>query len=226
MAMPTKFTITMTDTSLIKLMTWLSPAFPIGGFSWSNGLESACQNGSINDSADLNRWITTSLEFGPAHNDLIVLAATHRGNTSINEINDLALALAGSAERFQETTELGAAFLKAANAWTPDSNKLSNKHIAYPIAVGWVAAHNNIALKDTLLAFLQSIVSNQIQVALRLMSLGQQAGIELLASLEPTLVKHATAAANSTLEDVGTCGLHMDIASMQHETLHSRIFRS
>ena len=207
-------------------MTWLSPAFPIGGFAWSNGLETACQNGSVADVESLRGWIVTSLEQGAVYNDCILLAAAHRGDDAILEINDLALALTGAAERYQETTELGQAFLTAAQTWTNQPDELASGPIAYPVSVGWVSAQNDIALNDVLLAFLQSIVSNQIQVALRLIRLGQQAGVKLLASLESTLIEQAQAAEHSTLDDLGSCSLAIDIASMNHENLPSRIFRS
>ncbi len=216
----------MSNTSLIRLMTWLSPAFPIGGFAWSNGLETACQNGSIKDAADLRNWITTGQKQGSARNDAILLAAAHKGIVAVTEVNELALALAGSAERYQETTELGRSFLNATQPWTNDPTNFASNSIAFPVSIGWVSAQNNILLNDTLLAFLQSMVSNQIQAALRLMRLGQQAGVELSASLEPIILEQARVAEQSTLDDIGSCSLLMDVASIKHEYLHSRIFRS
>lgn len=226
MEIPTPHTITMTDVSIIRLMTWLSPAFPIGGFAWSNGLETACQNGSIKSATDLRNWITTGLEQGAARNDAILLAAAHKGSVPIAEVNKFALALAGSAERYQETTELGRSFLKAADFWTSAPTDWASDEIAYPVSIGWVSAHNEIQLEDTLRAFLQSVVSNQVQAALRLIKLGQRAGVELLASLESTILEQARVVERSTLDDIGSSSLMMDIASMNHEPLHSRIFRS
>ena len=216
----------MTDPSLLRLMTWLSPAFPVGGFAWSNGLETACLNGSVVDIEHLQEWTSTSLKYGAIHNDLILLAASHKGEVRLPEINELALALTGSAERHKETTELGSAFMTAAQSWTNPTDGSTPKTLAYPVSVGWVAAQNKIALNNTLIAFAHAVVSNQIQAALRLMKVGQQSGVALLATFEPLLLEEASSAENSTLDDIGSCGLNMELAAMNHEDLNSRIFRS
>lgn len=226
MAMPIRAIITMTDTSLIRLMTWLSPSFPVGGFAWSGGLEAACLNEAVATREDLREWISAGLNHGPLRNDAILLAATHRGDDELVAINDLALALAGSRERYAETTGLGDAFTAAAGPWRGNAALQLPKPVAYPVAVGQVAAENTIPLSDTLAAFLNAVVTAQIQAALRLMALGQQAGVELLAELETMVKQQSGLVADSSLDDLGFAAVNMDIASMKHETLASRIFRS
>ena len=216
----------MTNNDLLRLMTWLSPSFPVGGFAWSNGLETVCQNGFVSTPHDLHEWIVTGLTVGSLRNDAIFLTAAHRDPKIIQEINALALALAGSAERFHETTDLGDAFLKAAKPWVPDATNTFEGKMAYPVSVGWVASNCNIPLQETLVAYLHSMANNQIQAALRLMKLGQYAGVNLLSQLEPLIVKQAKCAVHSTLKDIGSNAISMDIASMNHEYLQSRIFKS
>lgn len=221
-------TTTMTDRSLVQLMTLLSPVFPVGGFAYSAGLETACSNetGSVRSKDDLKAWIETSLTMGWLRNDAILLAAAMRDGADLNEINDLALALSGSAERYEETNNLGTAFAKAAEPWTRDGGLELPQPCAYAVAVGAVAAQMQLDINQVLLAFLQASVSNQLQAALRLMSLGQQAAVTLQHELEPTLLTTADSAANGDLNDLGSFALATDMAAMNHETMTSRIFRS
>lgn len=219
---------TMTDKSLVQLMTLLSPVFPVGGFAYSAGLETACSNqtGSVRSKDDLKAWIETCLTMGWLRNDSILLAAAMRGEEDLNEINELALALSGSSERYEETINLGSAFAKAAEPWTRESGLVLPQKCAYAVAVGAVAAQMQLDVKQVLHAFVQASISNQLQAALRLMSLGQQAAVALQHELEPTLLATAESAANSDLDDLGSFALATDMAAMNHETMTSRIFRS
>lgn len=213
---------------LFRLMTWLSPAFPIGGFAWSAGLEAACHAGQLASTDDLTDWITTSLNHGPLHNDAVLLAAAYgaKDSSETEEINALALSLAGSRERYDETIALGGSFVEAAMPWRDvEAADLPNP-ITYPIAVGRIASENTLPLHNTLTAFLHATLTHQVQAALRLMSLGQKAGLEVTAALESPIMEKADWATQSTLDDLGSAALMMDIASMNHETQPSRIFRS
>ena len=224
----------MTDASLVQLMTLLSPVFPVGGFAYSGGLETACGGSdvAIGSKADLKSWIETSLKSGWLRNDAILLAAAHRcepkrgNNSALAEINDLALALSGSAERYAETINLGSAFIQAAQPWIQDSKRELPDPCAYAVAIGAVTGQMQLTVEQVSLAFLQAAVSNQLQAALRLMSLGQQAAVSLQHELESAVQLAAQSGACSQLDDLGTCAVTMDLAAMNHETLKSRIFRS
>ncbi|MEE9314788.1 MAG: urease accessory protein UreF [Rhizobiaceae bacterium] len=216
----------MSNQSLIRLLTWLSPAFPIGGYAWSSGLETACQNGCVTDKLGLQRWILTSLSHGNLRNDAIFLAAVYRQEQPITELNELALSMAGSKERYEETTGLGGAFIEASEPWRSSSPDSFPNPIAYPIAIGCMALENEIPLGDTMTGFFQASTNNQIQAALRLIKLGQKAGVELLAELEAEIQRAALTAENSNLSKLGAAAISMEIAAMNHETLPSRIFRS
>lgn len=218
----------MTDLqSLIRLQSWLSPAFPTGAFSYSHGLEAAIADEWIVDRETLAEWLEALLDCGPGWNDAVLLAQSWRvcdKSEELAEVVELAEALSFSAERHQETTSQGSAFVNAAKAWIdipslPDVCPL-------PVAVGAVSGGLNTGLEQTLTAYLHAYVSNQIQAALRLMKLGQQRGVELLAELESAIIQSANRAFNSTLHDLGSNTFMADIAAMQHETLSSRIFRS
>ena len=218
----------MTDLkSMIRLQTWLSPAFPIGAFSYSSGLEAAIDEGYVSDAKSLTTWLTDILESGTVWNDAVLLSEAWRcaaDKEALDELISLAQAMSFSSERFLETTDQGSAFLLASKAW--HEGDLLPANCPLPIAIGVLAARMDVALEDTLAATLHAVLSNQIQAALRLMKLGQQGGLDVLAGLEDNILQTAQRAATSTLDDLGSCAIIADIASMKHETMQSRIFRS
>jgi len=218
----------MTDLqSLIRLQTWLSPAFPTGAFSYSHGLEQAIADKHVHDQTSLIAWLSSLLEHGAGWSDAIVLSESWRVSKSKDDlfaVAELSEAMSISKERHLETVAQGSAFLKAASVWRPIANL--PEECTLPVAVGAVAAHNTIALPQTLTAFLHAYVSNQIQAALRLMKLGQQGGVEVLATLEPLIINTAERAEQSSLDDLGSSTFMADICTMQHEKLETRIFRS
>jgi urease accessory protein len=224
--LPPQIIIIMTDRSIIQLMTLLSPVFPVGGFAYSGGLETVSQNGRVTSRDDVRQWIETALLQGTLRNDAVLLAAAHRQYETLAEVNNLALSLAGSAERYREVIALGAAFKKAATPWINRPEILLPEPIAYCVAVGAITAGNGLALRDVLHAFFQATVSNQLQAALRLMSLGQQGAVALLHGLEPLIMDCTNTTLDSTLDDLGSSAIAMEVACMQHETISSRIFRS
>jgi urease accessory protein len=215
--------------ALLRLMAWLSPAFPVGGFSYSHGLERAVHDGLVADSGSLAAWLETLVEMGSGWNDAVLFTEAWRrarDGGDLAEITDLAEALAGSHERHTETMLQGAAFLKAASAWpNPVLGRLPAE-CAYCVAVGAVAGGNGIALQDALSAFLQAFFSNLVQAAIRLGVVGQGGATALLAGFEPLALATAARAAGSTLDDLGGCAFISDVMAMKHETQYSRLFRS
>jgi urease accessory protein len=220
--------ITMTDMqTLIRLQTWLSPAFPTGAFSYSHGLEQAIAGRLVSDQESLSKWLTALLQNGQGWNDALLLAQSWRLSDAKNDLCDvaeLAEAMATSKERHLETMSQGAAFVKAASVWGDAKNLPAS--CALPVAVGSIAATHGIDLVATLTAYLHAYVSNQIQSSLRLMKLGQQGGVEVLAALEPVILELAEKTSKASLDDLGSSGFMADICSMQHEHLETRIFRS
>lgn len=215
--------------ALQRLLTWLSPAFPVGAFAYSAGLETAILSNLVTDQKSLGDWITGNLRFGSMHADAIILTQAHANDTNPSELASLAdfsRALSPSAQRCQELELLGAAFVDAAKAWPAPVFDTLPSPCPYPVAVGAIAGAHNIALSSTLIAFLTAAVQTQISVAVRLVPLGQSEGLALLAKLEPLIAQCAAQAMDKTCEDIGTIAYAADIAAMQHETLNSRIFRS
>ncbi len=225
--------ITMTDrldtSALIRLISWMSPSFPVGAFAYSNGLEAAVARGLVSDDADLQEWLEDLLQFGAAWNDAVLFAeswrrANHGGD--LVELAALAEALASSAGRHLETMNQGQAFLQAAAAWPhPVLDKFGGTG-ALPVASGALCGAHAIPLEAALPATLHAFVSNLIQAGMRLLQLGQQDAVALLARLEPAIQRSAERAARSGLDDLGTPALLADIMAMQQETQYSRLFRT
>jgi len=217
---------------LLLLLNWMSPAFPIGSFAYSHGLEWAIAEGIVHDEATTRDWISTVISEGSGWNDAVIFAAASRGE----DVGDLALALCTSQERFLETTQLGAAFKIASSAFTPRSGEKEGAHrasdgkdegpLAYPVAAATACKVMNITTEHALLAFLQGFSNALISVAVRLVPIGQTAGLNIMRDLLPVIARTAGRAAQSTLDDLGACAFLSDIAAMKHETLQPRIFRT
>lgn len=225
----TTIIMTIDDQSLLRLMTWLSPAFPVGGFAYSGGLEAAAREGHVNDAEELKQWIETAIEIGQVHNDAVLLAEAWNAQGDkgrLAAVADLARALAGSAERHLEVTAQGDAFVQAARPWSPEAADLPENGTPYAVAVGAVAAASGVGLKDTLVAWLHASSSQTVSAAIRLSILGQREAMTLLAALEPSILSAAQQAQMSTLDDLGSATVIADILSARHEQQHSRLFRS
>ena len=214
---------------LQKLLTWLSPAFPVGAFAWSAGLETAIVHSTVHDRQTTQAWIAGNLEHGAIRTDAILLAHAHRAATDpalLQELADLSLALTPARERIEETTITGQSFMTAAQAWpTPILANLPHP-CPYPITVGALAAGHDIALAATLLAWLTATVHGQVSVAVRLVPIGQSDGLAIMAALEPVIAAMAELTETAALDDIGSVAYAADIAQMAHETLTTRIFRS
>jgi urease accessory protein len=221
-----------------RLLTWLSPAFPVGAYSYSHGLEHAVEAGLVGDRATLVNWIEGILRYGAGRADGLFLLAAHRAavasdRNELLRVAELAAAMRGSAELALESTAQGAAFLKAiSSGWphlavTPALRCLSRApSLAYPVAVGTAASVAMIPEASALQAYLSAVGSNLVSAALRLAPIGQSDGIATLAALEPTIAEQTERLRAASFETVGSAALMVDWCSMKHETQETRLFRS
>lgn len=222
--------------ALYRLMTWLSPAFPVGAFSYSSGLEWAVEAGDIRDAETLRHWLESVLANGSGYCDGVFFnqayqAATASDDSLLCEIAELAAAFAPTRERHFETTTQGRAFMDATQAAWPCTalSKLCSIWeglVAYPVAVGVACAGHAIPRIPALNAFLAAITANWVSAGVRLIPLGQTSSQRLLAALEPAIANAAAAASAATLDDLGTATFRADLASARHETQYTRLFRS
>jgi urease accessory protein len=221
--------------TLARLMLWLSPAYPVGAYSYSHGLEWIVEAGTVRDAATLGGWIEDLLVHGAGRSDAILLAEAWRAlaagdGRALARVAELAAALAPSAERRLETMAQGTAFLAATlAAWPrPELAELAGngREVAYPVAVGASAAAHGLPLVETAQAFAQAFAANLVSAGVRLIPLGQSDGLRVLAGLEPLFPPVVAAALAATLDDIGGVAIAADIASMRHETQYTRLFRS
>lgn len=230
--------VAMIDTdsaALYRLMTWLSPAFPVGGFSYSSGIEWAVEAGDIVDAASLRGWLATMLTDGSGFCDAVFLAHAHRAvelndAEGLRDVAELAAAFVPSRERQLETSAQGRAFIEIArSAWNCaglDEAVARCETIVYPVAVGLVGAVHAVPLRLLLQAFLHAVTSNWISAGSRLIPLGQTDSQRVLAALEPVVGTTAARASSAALDDIGSATFRADLASLRHETQYTRLFRS
>ena len=219
-------TITTDHRPLLNLLAWLSPAFPTGAFAYSHGLEWAVEAGDIKDGDSLRHWLTDVLALGSGRSDTILLRHAHRAAAdpvALGEIVSLATACAPARERRDEALNQGRAFQLAVAPWTTTALP---EDAPYAVAVGAAAGERGIPEDDTAVAYLQAFATNLISAAVRLVPLGQTAGLRVLAALEPIVLATAVQTKRATLDDVGGCAFRSDLAAMRHETQYTRLFRS
>ncbi|MEM0990507.1 MAG: urease accessory protein UreF [Pseudomonadota bacterium] len=221
--------------ALFKLHAWLSPGYPVGAYTYSHGLEWAVGAGDVADGASTQAWVRDCLVQGAGRSDAILLAHAWRagaaGNVAgdraaLDDLAELAQALAPSAERLLETEAQGAAFAGVtASAWGGAAS-MPTGSAPYPVAVGRAAAAHGVALPETLAVFLQAFVANLVSAAVRLVPLGQTEGQQILADLMADVLAVAAEAEGADLDQIGGFSFGADIASMRHETQEVRLFRT
>lgn len=224
---------------LQRLMTWLSPAFPVGAFSYSHGLEAAVEAGMVTNREEMSSWIETIMLVGTGRVDGALFRAAHDAVTGDDEHGLLWALERGDAMR--PTRELGLESLSqgvafaaaAARHWSsPHLARLAtlaereSREIAYPVAVGVAAADHEIPLLSALEAYLHAFAANIVSAGVRAVPLGQSDGLHVLARLEPVVIETASAALTRPIEDLGSAAIMVDWASSVHETQYSRLFRS
>jgi urease accessory protein len=217
-------------------MAWLSPAYPVGAFSYSSGIEWAVEAGDVRDADTLKSWLAVMMADGGGHCDAILFAHAHRAAAASDEtalfgVAELAAAFAPTKERHLETTAQGNAFVEATRAAWPCAaldrlKAIWDGPVAYPVAVAVAAAGHGIALAPALPAYLQAVAANWVSAGVRLVPLGQTDGLRVLAALEPVVAATAQRAIASSLDDLGSAAIRADLASARHETQYTRLFRS
>jgi urease accessory protein len=226
----------MQSSSLYRLMAWLSPAYPVGAFSYSSGIEWAVEAGDIKDAETLRQWLAVMLAEGGGFCDAVLFVHAHRATAVADDavlraVAELAAALVPSKERFLETTAQGRAFLDATKAaWPcPATMRLEDVWkgaVALPVAVGVACAGHDVPCKPALGAFLHALTANWISAGVRLIPLGQTDGQRALAALEATVAAAATRALATPLDEIGSAAFRADLATMRHETQYTRLFRT
>ena len=229
----------LADTALYKLITWLSPNFPVGAFTYSHGLEFAVEMNQVSDYDGLTHWVDGILRFGSGRVDSSFFRAAYEAQsscdmTALSLIMERAYAQRGSAELILESTTQGRAFIDTlVKVWPEARLQAWHDRLAvdrceppYPIAVAVAAAIAAVPLEAALITYLHSFASNLVSAGLRLIPLGQTDGQRAMAHLEHRIIDSARAAVVRDPEDFGAAAVMVDWMSMQHETQYTRLFRS
>jgi urease accessory protein len=227
----------MASDPLYRLLAWLSPAYPIGAFSYSHGVETAVEEGLIKDRTSLVTWLETVLTGGTGAVDGALFAAAWRAVAmqdwpAFAAIAERAAAWRGTSEMALESRQQGGSFLSITRTAWPHAD-LDAAHerlageIALPVAVALAAAAHGIDLEMALGGYLHAFTANLISAAVRTVPLGQTDGQRALAGLEGAVRRTVDAAlAVIDLDEVGTSTPLLDWCSLRHETQYTRLFRS
>ena len=225
--------------ALLRLQSWLSPAFPTGSYSYSHGLEWAVEAGWIDDRESLVDWLEADLRYGSGRNEAIFFSETWRiarDNDCVKlfEIAELAAAFRGTAEFVLESSQQASACRATLRYIWPDrlidslSQLLSERHVppALAVVLGVRSAREGIPISLALPAFLQSYIANLVIAGVRLVPLGQTDGQLAIAALEQAVLAASVQARDATIDDLGSAAFMVDLGSMAHETQYTRLFRS
>lgn len=231
--------LTLNPAGLMCLMTWLSPSFPVGSYTYSHGVEYAVEDGRVTSAPTLINWVEGVLEFGAGRIDAVLFCAAWRAaligdEDALFDIGIEADCWRGTSEMALEATAQGRAFVSTiSKVWGDgmltrwaDKMRGDDRLPSYPVAVGIAAAVAKIPLREALTAFLHAMAANLVSSAVRLVPLGQTDGVRSLSSLDQAVsvaVDHAMAA---DLDDLGAAAPMVDWTSIKHETQYTRLFRS
>ena len=224
---------------LLRLTTWLSPSFPIGGYTYSHGIEYAVEAGLIKDAGSLAEWIEGLLAFGAGRLDADLFRAAWSAvdaddGPALADVVEWADALRGSAEMALESRSQGQAFLDTVRVVWPDpwldvwAAELAEHGIrpAHAVAVAAAAGRLGAPLREALAVYLHAFAANLVSAGVRLIPLGQTDGQRVIARLEAVVIEAASAALSRPWEDLGGAAVMADWTSMKHETQYTRLFRS
>ncbi|SFP54083.1 urease accessory protein [Tranquillimonas alkanivorans] len=201
----------------LTLVQWLSPAFPVGGFAYSHGLEQVIGDGAVHDAPSLEAWLTSILRDGAGLSDAVLLCAAMERDG----VDAEARALAVSRERWTETAEQGAAFARTLSGMGHHADPA-----ALPVAVGMAARSLSLPPQRVAARYLLAFAANLIHAAVRLVPLGQTDGQRVLAALQPTILGVAGQAARMMPDDITSAVPAADLAAMRHETRDVRLFKT
>ena len=199
------------------LQVWFSSSFPIGSYAYSHGLEALIDDKKIKNKDDVKEFLDALLFYGTLRNDYIFMKSTYKGE----EINQLILASASSKERQIEMIDMGNSFRKIMK----DSWELSlPENTSFIYCLAKAGLHFDIKFDDLIKFYLQSFISNLINVCVKHIPMSQKDGQTLNVIYINQIQEFLTLSDKLTLKDIGTTFFIGDIFAIKHENLDSRIY--
>jgi urease accessory protein len=229
-----------TDPALYKLLTWSSPGYPTGAFSYSHGLEWAVETGDVKNLRGLLDYVMAVVSRGGGWIDAVLFshawraASTADRTPELDTLTQLAAAFRGSSETALESRQQGGAFLDVTRkAWPhPQLDAFAARQVqvgtpvAHCIAVAVACAAHEIALAPALHSYIHAVAANLVSAGARLIPLGQTQAQIAIAQLAPVITDIAERAQATSLDDLGTAAPAIELCSFRHETQYTRLFRS
>jgi urease accessory protein len=223
----------LTDIQLLSLLQLTSSALPVGAYSYSEGLEMLVENGIITSPESLQNWLESELKYGAIRMEAAVMVRAYEAVKTedlqlLSYWNQWLSAARETQELRSASWQMGRSLIQLLEKLHPQIKSITStvgNPCNYAIAFGIALAHHQINIQAGLLGYLHSWVSNLITAGVKLIPLGQTAGQQLILSLQP-LLNHATQITAMTDDDLSCCSWGLSLASMQHETQYTRLFRS
>jgi urease accessory protein len=221
--------------SFLRLQSWLSPTFPNGAYSYSHGLEWAVEAGYIHDRSSLVDWLEADLCHGSGRNEAVFFSEAYRcavndDRANLMRVAEVAAASRGTSEFALESSQQATACLNTLRrVWSDRILDLFLEAQFQPVlavVLGARSARERIPAGVALPAFLHSYVANLVIAGVRLIPLGQTDGQLAIAELEHAVLYASAQGTCATLDDLGSAGFMVELASIAHETQYTRLFRS
>ncbi|MBD2204817.1 urease accessory protein UreF [Calothrix sp. FACHB-1219] len=226
--------IMLTDSSFLSILQLTSPALPVGAYSYSEGLETLVEQGIIVNQQNLQGWLTSQLRYGAIKIEAAVMVRAYK-SVKMGDLEALAywnrwLSAARETEELRTSSwQMGRSLIQLLGKLQPEILSITNNignQCNYAIAFGIAAAHWQIDIKAALLGYLHSWASNLITAGVKIIPLGQTAGQMLLLDLQELLSVVGVEILALEDDDLACCTWGLSLASMQHETQYTRLFRS
>jgi urease accessory protein len=221
----------MNAASLLHLLQFASPALPIGGYSYSQGLEAALEQGLVRDAASARDWIARGLHEVMAQWDAplfwrLLQAFAARDDAAVRLWSECFLASRDTAELRAETVQMGYSLTRLIVELGVADVGVLGSEVSLPAAFACAVEALDIPHEDALLALLFSWAENQVLVCVKSVPLGQVAGQRLLLSLRPEIEAAARSARALQDGELSNWAPGLSMLSMRHEVQHGRLYRS
>lgn len=214
---------------LLSVLHLASPALPVGGFAYSQGLEKAIEDGLVHDATTARRWIEDLLLLALARYEApmwlrVFDAAAALDTAAVQNLNADLLASRETAELRAESQQMGTSLLRIFPVLhlTPPAFE----GVTYPCAFALACAQVGVDRRSGLAAYLWSWLENHVLVAVKSVPLGQQAGQALLFALHDTVLNAISTAATLGDDELGGASIQFALTAARHELQYSRLYRS